>query len=81
MTFSAEVTQAARDWETFSSKHTLNGAVAGGDAQCPIPDDIPYKGLFVPPRELSQRMLEEDPPNWNPPRQAYHSKYIPIMCT
>ncbi len=61
----AELEAAARDWETFSSKHVLD---ADGRAR-PL-DGLRYEGLFVPPRPYSSILLEEDPPAWERSRQA-----------
>ena len=60
-----ELTEAARDWETFSSQHVID---AQGKSR-PV-DGLLYEGLFVPPRASSALMLEEDPPAWERPRQA-----------
>jgi cytochrome P450 len=62
----AELEEAARDWETFSSKHIVDQA---GRA-CPYKDGLLYEGLFVPPRGFSSLMLEEDPPAWERSREA-----------
>jgi cytochrome P450 len=73
-----ELTQAARDWETFSSR-------TEGSRGCPA-DDIKFNGLFIPPlttRQLQRGgdsdkpdtgaagiMLQEDPPEWGVSRRA-----------
>jgi len=62
----AELEAAARDWETFSSKHIVDES---GQA-CPYTDGLLYQGLFVPPRGFSSLMLEEDPPAWERSREA-----------
>ncbi|MDB5448607.1 MAG: bioI 2 [Phenylobacterium sp.] len=59
-----EINDALRDWETFSSKHVIDAT----GAACPV-DGIKYEGLFVPPRPAAARMLEEDPPRWDTPRE------------
>lgn len=67
-----ELTQAGRDWETFSSR---------APGTNPPGDDLDYNGLFVPPRGARQLqegeapargniMLQEDPPEWTAPRKA-----------
>lgn len=60
-----ELNEAARDWETFSSKHIVDEQ----GAACPV-DGVKYQGLFVPPRPGSAVMLEEDPPGWMDSRQV-----------
>jgi len=68
-----ELTQAARDWETFSSRAEFSRG-------CPV-DDIQLNGLFIPPRTTRQLqrgpasaaagiMLQEDPPEWGVARRA-----------
>jgi cytochrome P450 len=68
-----ELTQAARDWETYSSRSEFSRG-------CPV-EDIKLNGLFVPPRTSRQLqrgrasasagiMLQEDPPEWGVSRRA-----------
>ncbi|MDB5447549.1 MAG: cytochrome [Phenylobacterium sp.] len=68
-----ELTQAARNWETFSSRADFSRG-------CPV-EDIELNGLFVPPRTSRQArqsaanssagiMLQEDPPEWGVARAA-----------
>ncbi len=56
-----ELMEAAKDWETFSSLRVLEE---------PKPGEIAYKGLFVPPRDKHQPMLEDDPPEWEKWREV-----------
>src|SRR5690606_31391868 len=63
-----ELVEAAKDWETFSSRRVLSA---------PEPGDVAYEGLFLPPRETCSRMLEEDPPAWTAPRQALAPLFAP----
>ena len=54
-----ELRDAARDWQTFSSKsceHNIDG--------------LQYNGLFIPPRPGNGRLLQEDPPEWREARVA-----------
>jgi cytochrome P450 len=68
-----ELVQAARDWETFSSRAEFSRGPSVGD--------IRLNGLFVPPRTSRQLrrgtaagsagiMLQEDPPDWDRARAA-----------
>jgi cytochrome P450 len=60
-----ELTEAARDWGTFSSR-------------CGVEQDgIRYEGLFAPPLLAPQRMIQEDPPGWNVPRRALSAMFSP----
>ncbi len=60
-----EVSQAAKDWETFSSK-----GVGSPPIRTASGEQIDFKGLFIPPKGVKpRRLLEEDPPGWDLPRQ------------
>lgn len=58
-----EVMEAAKDWETFSSKHFVGPDLA----TCPV-DGIAYGGLFMPAKPVSFPLIEEDPPQWEESR-------------
>lgn len=79
----AEVTDAARDWETFSSRPF--------GWQPPEGTDISYNGLFIPPRGArnmrpgdvprgASRLLQEDPPDWNVARNAINPLFSALQA-
>jgi cytochrome P450 len=62
----AELTDAARNWSTFSSK-------CAGEI-----DGVRYDGVFLPPQEANaRRMFQEDPPEWTVPRRTLNAMFSP----
>ena len=60
-----ELSDAAQDWHTFSSKVGVEE------------DGIRYDGLFAPPIHSSARLLQDDPPDWTVPRRALAAMFAP----
>jgi cytochrome P450 len=62
----ADVSAAARDWETFSSDRDQNGPGSGGG------------GLSIPPNPATSLSLDEhDPPEWKRIRSALNPYFSP----
>jgi cytochrome P450 len=61
-----ELLEAAKDWETFSSKALFD---ANGEPE-PV-DGVAYLGLFTPPKiGPSLPLIEDDPPRWEKLRET-----------
>src|SRR5690606_35864624 len=61
-----ELLEAAKDWETFSSKALFD---ANGEPQ--LVNGVAYLGLFTPPKiGPSLPLIEDDPPDWDKLRET-----------
>lgn len=70
-----ELSEAAKNWEMFSSRGFTTGK--SPDRPAPEGSDIDYNGLFIPPRERSSRLLEDDPPEWTVARRTMQPLFNP----
>lgn len=68
-----ELVEAAKDWETFSSRGPIDSDGEPAADGCPVRAN----GLFLPPRPNQVSLLEEDPPAWNLSRRALNPLFLP----
>lgn len=70
-----ELTEAAKNWEIYSSRGFMTGKCPGRPKAAE--DDLDYNGLFIPPRPTASRLLEDDPPEWTGPRRTMNALFTP----
>ncbi|NUP31517.1 MAG: cytochrome P450 [Streptomycetaceae bacterium] len=72
-----ELTEAARDWRTFSSRFGPAPEAAAGCEHGDNGDGSGYDGLFAPPMPNGRQLLQADPPRWRTVRRALAPLFTP----